>query len=473
MTKIKNMEKLIDYFFKHWEKKSGLIILAIIIVIIFSTFSERLNIPLLLFTECLCFLIWAITTNRIVFPSRKHTVSIFIKIQESEKNVNIKNLIIKCITEVNRSPKIKKDVRILLRPLNKYSSVEEIKQAASGPFNISNLILFLELQSGNYNSDYVVKIENHCIIAHTDIEKGYLKLKDTALKIKDELNLRTLGKNWTYVESNSFNDSKKITTNLKDFILYSIGLYLLFIGELDIAIKILRSLYDSNNIITIPKTNSKTVRLTPEQIANSRLANILMNALFVSAINKYYHNNKLKAYETIKECEDLFPRAIQELDRYVFLARIAYECNDLESSQKYTCQLSQLPKGLFFSYVNNGFYSILNNDLESFLFYYTKVFNYKNTEGLNATETIAFLEAEKEANKELDENLINIAEGILMKLFMDASDGNKLLDECITACANDTKYRTILPLCEKVRNYQKSRSRHIYSKHRRKNKKRK
>ena len=357
--------------------------------------------------------------------------------------------------------------------MNKYSSVEEIKQAASGPFNISNLILFLELQSGNYNSDYVVKIENHCIIAHTDIEKGYLKLKDTALKIKDELNLRTLGKNWTYVESNSFNDSKKITTNLKDFILYSIGLYLLFIGELDIAIKILRSLYDSNNIITIPKTNSKTVRLTPEQIANSRLANILMNALFVSAINKYYHNNKLKAYETIKECEDLFPRAIQELDRYVFLARIAYECNDLESSQKYTCLLSQLPKGLFFSYVNNGFYSILNNDLESFLFYYTKVFNYKNTEGLNATETIAFLEAEKEANKELDENLINIAEGILMKLFMDASDGNKLLDECITACANDTKYRTILPLCEKVRNYQKSRSRHIYSKHRRKNKKRK
>lgn len=218
---------------------------------------------------------------------------------------------------------------------------------------------------------------------------------------------------------------------------------MLFIGELDIAIKILRSLYDSNNIITIPKTNSKTVRLTPEQIANSRLANILMNALFVSAINKYYHNNKLKAYETIKECEDLFPRAIQELDRYVFLARIAYECNDLESSQKYTCLLSQLPKGLFFSYVNNGFYSILNNDLESFLFYYTKVFNYKNTEGLNATETIAFLEAEKEANKELDENLINIAEGILMKLFMDASDGNKLLDECITACANDTKYRTI------------------------------
>jgi len=244
--------------------------------------------------------------------------------------------------------------------------------------------------------------------------------------------------------------------------------------EWENACNIFKSLYQP---ITIKISNKKIQKIpvSNSQFVGMRLANILMNLLTTLSFEAFYKADCYKAYKLALECEKLFPNTIQEPSRYELLARLAYECNEMDNSIEYTNKLASIPGCMFSVYINRGFYAILNNSIKDLYENYEKIINYKNKPNFNAVELVGFLEEQRGKDKLKDKDaLLDFAEAIHTKLFIDNEDGNKLLDDFIS---NNEKIETYFPLCElcqkiRILTQQKRTNRKNYKKKKKKKKKR-
>jgi len=136
---------------------------------------------------------------------------------------------------------------------------------------------------------------------------------------------------------------------------------------------------------------------------------------------------------------------------------LAYLCGEIDNSVKYTNMLANIQGNKFTVYINCGFYAILENSIKDLYENYEKVINYKNKSDFNAVEVVGFLEDQRGKEKLKGKDaLIDFAEAILTKLFINTEDGNKQLDEFISNNEHTQEYISLCKLCQKVKNIKDS-----------------
>lgn len=277
-----------------------------------------------------------------------------------------------------------------------------------------------------------------------------MKIFRTSIKLSDELKIRNLNKNWSYVESNSLNDKRKIEFNLKDIILFYSGIYLVYERKLEQALNILKTLHSEKDSQAKVSKERKEISGNKNFISASRLNDILLNLFVSSSINSYENLDKAKAYILLKECEKMFPIHPLSFDHFICLARFSYDLNDLKSAKKYTQKAKVLNMHNTSIFLNEGFFGVLENNEEEICFNYSelsKVYKHKNS-GQNFTEIIGWLNDEK---KKHDINyLFDFIIGTLNYFYSDKNSGKQTLIKIYNNHKFHEDYPKVYQLCKTV-----------------------
>lgn len=440
--------------FQSWDKSItayvlfGVVIVAYIgIATIVPINGFMIHIIILILLELIVGIIWGFSSNRLFLPTSRYKVAIFVNFEEDKAEDELRRLIKESIHELDNKYDF---LQIRLYPFNCAHTENDIKTLVKHQLFPIDAVLMFHVRSGyemvDGNKVYKINVEK-CTFAGRFNTTAKLHLFATDVILKNDISIRHQYKDWTYIDTNSYNDRSKIKANLKDFILYYSGIYLLFSAKLDIALTILKDLYKPQKIELSPeKIRKGGVHISKEQAANARLGCILSNLFFIVAQQAYLKEDRNKAYIYLKECEELFPNDISSLDRYTALARFAYECGDLDESKKYTEKLLLFKEGRFYWYINQAFYAIVENNIDNVCQYYEKVSHYANTASLNAPDVIAFLEAQKDNPRFGNlEHILDFAEGFIMALFSDHKNGVSILQ---TFCINDHNVYKYPKLCD-------------------------
>lgn len=465
---------------KYWEKTIATILLLGLTLTIWAlifeifgfdqTFSWTLKAIIIISTYILTIIIWVFSTKRFVLPSNKFTIYIYAKFDEDKAEIELRKLVDESIKEIKTKHKF---LRIIRKPFNIANDANEINDKLKKMIIKPDIVWFATIKSGKEtidgNTSFKIVIEKFDIVCNFPPD-SYFKLNKTLINIKKDLTIRNLDKDWVFLENNSYKDKQKIKSNFIDTILYSTGIFMIYSFEWENACEIFKSLYQP---ITIKITNKKIQKIpvSNSQFVGMRLSDILMNLLTTLSFKAFSDDKYNKAYKLALECEKLFPNTVQEPIRYELLAMLAYYCNEIENSIAFTNKLTAIPGNMFTVYINRGFYAILNNSIKDLYENYEKIINYKNKSNFNAVELVGFLEEQRGKDKLKGKDaLLDFAEAIHTKLFIDNEEGNKLLDDFIS---NNEKIETYFPLCElcqKVRTLtqQKRTNRNNYKKKKKK-----
>lgn len=437
------MQEIQDYFEKlinSWGKKRGLFITFLVIISIYFSglkgiikegFSDLnfyiINLIIPIFLLFIILIIWLFTTNRVPLPKRNtFTLGVFLRIDEEESEKTLKKIAKQTIEEIdNKYPSIK----IILKPINFIRSKEELFKHLNNNSHSYDSCIFANVNSGkekNGNGDIEEKIEiNEIHFTGKFNVKEKFKLFKTTISISNDLKIRNINRNWSFIESNSYNDKKKLKENLKDTILFYAGIYLIYERKTDIALEILKTLH--NPIDSKAQINHKERKIFGNDrfISAARLNEILLN-LFVSCSASFYNKKEVKsAYDGLKECENIFGYHPQSYEHFISLARYTYELGNLDEAIDYTEKAKQIKKYGTEVYINQGFFSILNKNEKQIIDNYNELRKtYLHYSSNNYTEIIGWLEERKS-----DENsLIEFAIGFFNFFYSDKKLGEKILE---------------------------------------------
>ena len=442
---------------KYWKKDIGVYILIAFVLTIYFSIEKlfcielpiRVTLIILFVLGFIAVIIWLFSTNRLIMPSSKYTIVLFFCFDDEKAEDALDNVITKAVRRLNECYSF---LRIKVYPYNKKNSNKEIERYYQRKFCFADIILFMQVRSGKESNEYKIQVKKHTCYGKFNIKDSLNIFKDD-ISIEKEFTLRNRYKDWVFLESNSFNDRSKITANLEDIISFYSAIYLLYEKEIYKAKTLLKDLFSQeSNIITEDEIRSGSFLKDKYKVANARLGSILHNLYFVVAIKLYYEKNKEEAYKNLIECEKTFPNAINQLDRYILSARIAYECNDIENSKRFTDRLYIFNKGKFFYYLNYGFYAMLENNIHKVYENYSEIYKKANSICFNAIDVVDFLEQERSNIKNKDtEILIDFAQAFHTRLFIDNKMGDDMIDDFITKNENNTNLSLLCDLCKKVK----------------------
>ncbi len=421
---------------KTWEKKITIALLIPFVLALLPIIPESVEtqykLIVIIAVYGLIIIFWLITTHRWIFPTSKFLVELYVNFLEEEAENQLRHVIDDTVKTINSQVK---NIKIVRRPFNSVNDENRIcEKLKRRLFVRSKLIIISHVTGGNITENnkttYKAQVDKFKLIGDFYIERS-VRVHKLMFKIKDALSICDLKyKDWSYIQCNSFNDNKKIKSNLEDTILFCVGLYDILYREFDDAISILLELYKNN------------------RGKNEFLSVLLMNLIFDVALKNYFDGKGQKAYSLLKKCDELFPQN-QRLDRYVPLARFAYECNDLQNAKYYTEKLMLEENGKFYGYVNRGFFAIIDGNEDTLAENYTKIYNYSNNrKNENMVDVVEFLDKEKEKYLQYLP-LFEFAEGFLTRLFYDEVAGAKMLNDFLEKY-DEHQYIHLYPLCRKA-----------------------
>lgn len=450
------MENIV-YLKKYWRKNIAVwILIALVSTIYFSIIKQLcIELPMWITTTTLLVLIfiaiiiWLYSTNRIIMPSSKYTIVLFFSFDDEKAEATLDKVITQAIKRLNDSYSF---LRIKVYPYNQKNTNEAVERYYRRTFCSADIILFMQVRSGKESNEYKIQVKKHTCYGKFNINDNIKIFKDN-ISIKKEFTLRNLYKDWVFLESNSFNDKSKIIANLEDIISFYSAIYLLYENDIYKTKTLLRDLFNQgNNIITENEIRTGVFLKDKYKMANARLGYILQNLYFVVAVKLYYEKNKEEAYRNLLECEKIFPNAINELDRYVMSARIAYECNDIENSKRFTERLYCISGGKFFYYLNCGFYAMLENDVRNVYENYSEMYKRANSVNFEAVDVVAFLEQQRSlVGNQATEILIDFAQAFHTRMFIDDKMGDAMIDEFITKNRYNGNLSLLCDLCKKAK----------------------
>ena len=447
-----------------WDKKIGLFVIGIILIgAYFSVVREiikeglpnlsfqTINIFIPIIISIVLIIIWLISTNRVPFPKKGDlTIGVFLYIDEEESEKRIKKIAKSTLLDIqNQFPKLK----IKIYPINLINSKSKLNQYLKQNSHSLDSAILAEVTSGkrkddNGNSDEILKINEITFSGKFNVRNKF-KVFKTTISILDDLKIRHINKNWSYIEGNSSIDKIKLKTNLKDTILFYCGIYLIYLKKPEISIEILKTLHSKIDSTATLDIKNKEIKGNKNFISAIRLNDILLN-LYISSSSKLYDKKNVKeAYNCLKECESIFGLHPLSYDHFISLARFSYELGHINEAKEYTRKAKNINNYKAAIFLNQGFFAIIDNDEEELHKNYvelSKVYKHKNNP-FSYTEIISWLEDEKKKNKQ-NILLFEFAIGTLNLFYSDKELGRKILTE-IRSKNLKTKYPKLYHLTNK------------------------
>ncbi len=454
MFKINEFRDTVANFINYWDSYIGLSLIMMIFSLGYwgvasdklnSTFPQKevffngiLPFSLLL----IIFLVWSFKSNRWNLYKRKTlTTGLFIKCGDFTSQSKIRRLIREMIDEIQTDFP---DLKLKLYPVDFIKNENDLKKYLDKNHHVIDNALLAVVKYGNCTEDSKtfekIEITELKFVGRFD-EENYQNYR-VQINVSQDLHLRNLNKDWIYLESKSFDDRDKIKYNLRDSLLFFMGLYLIYKEELDVALQIFKSLRKVEENISLVNEILNRKR--------ERLDEILLNIFTVNALRKYTLNNDIStAYKLLKECEIIFVGNHKfYYANCILLSRICYEKNEIEDAYKYTERAEALLPGSTPIYCNKGFFGMIENNIENVYENYKELAHvYKHKEKVNFVDVIEFLLKYKARYPE-SEFLFDFCIGMLNFFYADKELGRKTLNELKNKINDSAKYVKILGLTE-------------------------
>jgi len=452
MNILKELSEILNI--NQWEKKKGFIITSITIIILYFSIGKFLlpkyftdvsvdvsliHFFILLSAISILFIVWFLSTNRIIFRgSSEMCIAVLVNVDDEDKiNKRIRYVINNFLSEIKDSFSTK-ELKIKLLPINYLTSEKSIKNhLGSRHFGLDGIIR-LNIESGSYHiEDDKKSIEESMKVSSIDYI-GFFGLNNTnnfhkGINIHNDIRLGQFYKDWKYIYTNDGNDKKKYLKNIKETVLNYCGVYAIYLNKNKLALKILKTIFQPENRTFKPKLeNGKgKVQLNGNNIIASRQAGILIDLYFITAFQKINNNEKEDAVNLLKECDNLMNHSHpKRYDHCITLARMCFEIGDIEGAKNYTKICSLIRPNSFDVYLNNGWFAIIDNNINDFLYNYKKIKNKGFSNNFNFVDVIEFMERFEE-KYESSSLLIEIAKGFLWKLGAVPINGDKILDDVL------------------------------------------
>lgn len=443
-----NFTSLINY----WDSYLGLFVIIASIFSMYWGFAiEPLNsnfenkelfvyliIPLVIIT--ITYLIWAYKSNRInLYKKRRITTGLFFTSSDFNAHVKIKEIIKEMIIDIeDEFP----DIKLKLFPLNYLKTEKSLKKYIESHDHVIDNAFFAKIHYGNCINDSGTfeKIEIQNLIFTGKFNELNSEDFRTKIIISEDLRLRNLNKNWEYFESRSFDDKQRVKRNLKDSLLFFVGLYLIYMKEQDIALQVFKYLKN------IEESNEELDELLNSK--KNRLNDILLNLFTFTAIKKYIKNKDTEtAFRLLKECEEIFKDNHRfTVSNFITLARIYYEKGNVKKAYEYTDKAYMLGGDSAATHCNYGFFGLIENNIDKVHDNYKQLAHvYKFKGKVNYVEIIHFLDIHKSKYEE-SKVLFEFAIAALNFLYVDKKMGEQKLFELKKTVNDNAEYVKIFNL---------------------------
>jgi tetratricopeptide (TPR) repeat protein len=394
-----------DNLKEKWETKIGVILLIILVIPIYfllfdyfvgreSTYNwlvYKVLIPLVMLLLIICY--WLYNTNRFFLRTTgKITAGIIVIIDNEKDKPVISKIVSKVVHHINNSTAFS-NVSLKILPANSFVTKKEIEKYHRNFNFMYDIIIQLFIESGQYDSIEKIIVEK---LSVTFRPKDGIKQKRVFFNTVDlsrDMDLQVKSRDWEYKLSNSGVDNKKYFENILPMFLYYLGFYAIYVDRFEDALEIMTPIYNSKNtIVPISKKegNILELKLKPLNLAEARLATILVDLFFYTAIITYQNSETEKALTYFKKLEEIIKSHPKKFDQYISMARYSYELNKLDEAISYTERAQKLEPNNDAIFLNLGFFSILNNDIEKFCSNYYEIFKNRNKSKINWVDVLDF-----------------------------------------------------------------------------------
>lgn len=480
----------LDRLKDRWETKMGLLLLVIVVIpayfllfdyLIEESFNKnwlvyKLVIPVSILLLIICY--WFYSTNRFFLrTSNIITAGIIIIIDNEKDKPVISKIVRKVVHHINNSRAFS-NVALKILPANSFITNEEVEKYHRNFSFMYDLIIRVFIESGQYNSIEKIIVEKLSVTFRPKQGNKQKRVFFNTVDLSKDMDLQVKSRDWEYKLENSGVDNKKYFENILPMFLYYIGFYAIYVDRFEDALGIMTPIYNSKNtIVSISKKegNKIELKLKPLNLAEARLASILVDLFFYTAIFAYQNSNTEKALQYFKRLEEIIKTHPKKFDQYISMARYSYELNNLDEAIKYTDLAKKIEPTNEAIYLNLAFFSILNNDIEEFCTNYYKIFKGRRKSKINWVDVLDFQLKAQEKHKERNRYFI-FTIALIEYVFLNQIDINTF-KEIVDTYKTEPEYKCIYELGIKILPYKLNPSKSVVRnnppKKKRKKKKRK
>lgn len=414
---------------EHWYKKKGLFILFVIEFIvsyfIFTTYFNDIKqiwfcfIITILILFILSYFIWIFSTFRKVIKwNDDFILGIIFQIEEDDKNKDFVFTIEKAYQKIKETVKGKK-IRLIKYPMN-FNKVFNVNEALLKRTIECDLVISFEIVSGNVDNDHQSHISNFhfSINMHSNIN-----IKEKLHYFLSNIGMSNHYKQWYIGNSNSFKHKIEVSNNLELLVYNVIGLSLIINKKYEEATFYIEKLF--NQIEFNKKINQPEYKDSKEFLGTSNVL-IQLTQLYLNLSENYLYNNQKKSLLYLQKLENLSLKGEHEFLMHIRMARMYYECGDLNNAIISTAKAEKISKNDFTININRAFFAILDNNNSELLRNLKIIFNKRKTFVTGIISVIDFLSKEKKKYPE-KEVLLDYVIHFYQTLFVDLEHGKKNL----------------------------------------------
>lgn len=451
-----------------WSRIPGLIwsIITFIVVYYFicGFFLENnfdklsiINLYILGGAAILIWLFWFFTTNRfcIKLPKTELQVAILIEVDDINIENRVRTVFKSLLKEIDNDNL--KGFNIKLLPINYLNNQREIEKFLDTRFYSFDSIIRIEINSG----PHLIKGSLDKFVDQLEVKKiSYIGYFDPNIKekkvffdkinINNDINLTNFHKDWNYIYTNEGKDKLKIKKNLKETIYHYCGIYAIYIEKHDLALNLLKSIFNPTQRTFNLVKGQKEIKLKPNNIVASRLAAIIVDLYSKTAFQKFNSDKKNEALKDLKECNKLMGSHPHSFPHFVSMARMCFETGDIQGAKDFTEKFNSLKPNSYEYYLNKSWFAILECDVRNIVIFFKKLKNKKFSRNANYMDLIDFYQSHK-PNHPNSKIYIEFAEAFFYKMCIDPVEGNMLLLKTITELKkNNTINFNLVSLAEEV-----------------------
>jgi|WetSurMetagenome_2_1015567.scaffolds.fasta_scaffold09970_5 tetratricopeptide (TPR) repeat protein len=388
-----------------WETKGGLIVSICLFVISWILFYDHflsdkfgsywwiflLMVPIAI--SIIVILTWLFSTNRFFLKGSDRIIAgICIIIDNDKDKPVISKIIRKVVHHVNNS-KVFPNVQLRILPTNQLKTVKEVERYHMNFNFMYDLIIRIFVVSGQYDSIEKIIVEQLSVTFKPKSNEKEKRIYFNTVDLAKDMSLQVASRNWEYLITNSGIDNRKYFENILAIVMYYIGFYAIYDDRFEDALEIMSPIYNAKNtIVPISKIegNEITVKLRPFNIAEGRLAAILVDLFFYTAILTYQKSETAKALEYFQRLEQILKAHPQKFNQYINMARFSYEVGNLKEAIEYTNKARKINANSVMIFLNLGFFAIIEDNKQEFCNNYFEIFKRRSNTDINWVDVLDF-----------------------------------------------------------------------------------
>jgi tetratricopeptide (TPR) repeat protein len=362
------------------------------------------------------------TTNRwVVRGNNDLIIGLILEIEDDPKNIEMVN-VYKQI-KINFCEAIKeKKIKIIAYPIN-FLSETKIKKFLRTNSSEVDAIIKLRVHSGSIDaSTHQIQIKNfHIFVCNSPI----INFQGDRSNIMKEITINNYHKQWKLLSTDYFNGKINIVNHFEDFLNHLIGILYISKGQYDKSLHFLEKLlnnYDFTTKSIVNRINEKDHTV----VSKFRIIDLLCK-LYIQTSDRHIYSNPEEALKILSKYEKLNLNTNYSPIFYTRMAKMHYECGNLDKAIFYTDKILETAPDFYTVYYNRVFFGILRRDWNMIYNNLKQIYHKKNRIDFEVG-IIDFLD--KEQKKSTDPSIANVIAVIInvyQALFTDTEQGKKLL----------------------------------------------